>query len=452
MTSGPSNIPHHQYHNGGRNRPWSAGSVSYRFCQLLGRPLQALRRRIPAPLVLLLTVVQCGWILFDRHVTSQIRFVPRRPYIPPTESSPLVPYYSGPQYDEKYTGPTRAFPSRPFPCESLSSESRFPNPAILLKSGFLCLMQPQVASTTLSSVASRMSRNVAQRTRPQAMTVNRTACTTWTASIKAKRLKGRIRERSFLWTMVREPVDRLMSKFFHIAVSIEGKEPTLEQFQAYVEANAYMEYASYFKTMSFRRYVNPDRTDLFPSIVREILDQYDFVGVLERWDESLATLQVLLGLETQDMLYIKSRTSTAKGGASFHPLEKYDPISRKTTKECIPLRKPWDEVVTLDWKKYLHRPFMYDEVFEADVLLYRAINASLDATIESLGRDKVQEAVRKLQRAQQKVDGQCASQAVFPCSAAGNLQETTDCFVNDVGCGSQCLDSLGKSLATNAEL
>jgi hypothetical protein len=42
---------------------------------------------------------------------------------------------------------------------------------------------------------------------------------------------------------------------------------------------------------------------LHETYVQEILQGYDFLGVSERMDESLAVLQLLLGLETQDSLF-----------------------------------------------------------------------------------------------------------------------------------------------------
>jgi hypothetical protein len=41
-----------------------------------------------------------------------------------------------------------------------------------------------------------------------------------------------------------------------------------------------------------------------------LLSSYDFVGITERFDESVVAMQLLLGLRTSDVLYLK-----AKGGA-----------------------------------------------------------------------------------------------------------------------------------------
>ena len=43
--------------------------------------------------------------------------------------------------------------------------------------------------------------------------------------------------------------------------------------------------------------------------IDKILDNYDFIGVTDRFDESLVVLQLLLGLETSDILYLSSKKS-----------------------------------------------------------------------------------------------------------------------------------------------
>ncbi len=412
------------------------------FVAFLYRSFHFLTRKVPLPILVLLGV-QCYWVIFDRFVTSQEYFRPPRKYIPPTESSPLSPYYDGADYDT-YNGPVRAFPPRPFPCASLMQESQFQSPGSVLTSGFFFLMQPQVASATLAGVTSRIARNVAQRDYATQITFNQTACTSWTAPIAAKRLKSRNTETSVLWTMVREPVDRAVSRFFHLAVSRDGKEPTLENFQSFVEQLAYRGYGSYLKSMTMRRNLNPHRKDLMDTYVNEILMAYNFVGVLERLDESLAVLQLLLGLETQDMLYLKARSSSATGGASFEPID--DTMTHDKT--CVKLQRT---EITLPWKEFLHRPYLFEEVFEADVYLYKAINASLDATIATLGHDEVDQAVQRLTWAQREVESRCTQDAAFPCTDDGQWQTTTDCFVLDVGCGSNCIHTFGMALSNSPD-
>lgn len=395
-------------------------------------------RTLPLPAVLIV-VIQSFWIVFDENVTSQVHHAIPRPYVPPTNSSPVSPFYSAP-YDI-YNGPTRVFPKFPtdnkVPCRPLMSEVEF-NSLTSANTGLFLLNQQEIASRTLSGIASRIARNVAARQYSQQIEPNRTACTTRMMPMKGKRLKLRVREQSFLWSMVREPVARMIGKFYHVAVSLDGKEPTLRNFKSFVERNAMYEYGSYFKTLTMRRHLNPYRTDLHSMYTREILEAYDYIAVMERFDESLAVLQLLLGLETQDVLYLPVRSSGAYGGASYEP----------TPQKCIKIQ-PTN--VPLPFKEYIYQTYMFEDVFEADVYFYQAANSSLERTIDALGRDNVELAVKRLRWAQQRVQKQCAKEVKFPCTSDGHRQETSQCFFADVGCGYKCLDKVGQSLAENQD-
>ena len=268
--------------------------------------------------------------------------------------------------------------------------------------------------------------------------------------------------------MVREPVDRMVSRFFHESVSLAGHASTLEKFQQFVEKSASLEYGTSIRTLTMRMLrnrMNPfGGVDLFQQYVGEILDEYDFIGVLERMDESLATLQLLLGLETQDMLYLTSRKSSpgdSSGGGGDGSAGDivngafYTTQTKMKTGEtvCVKLHlKPEEPSLMLPFKEFLHQPYLFEEVFEADVYLYKAINQSLDATIESLGRDKVDHAVKRLVWGQRQVEERCSKTVTFPCSGGeGPPIRSPDCIIDDVGCGYQCLDSIGKTMASDPD-
>jgi hypothetical protein len=400
--------------------------------------------------------LQTFWWMYDRKVTSQVQYHVPRPYVQPTESSPLSPFYS-----EPYTGPSRAFPpyasstpNHAFPCGPLVQVSDVDWSArSATNEGFFYINQRQIGSTTLSGITARIARNVARRehTRTEAPSstsvlgggggtkkekTNQTVCTTRMIPLRAKRLRDRNRAQSFLWSVVREPVARLVSKFFHYAVSLEGVEATVPNLKDYVERNAINDYGAYFKSLSLRKRMNPQRTDLHPTYVQELLDGYDFLGVLERLDESLAVLQLLLGLHTEDLLHLPSRTSGS-----------YEATTSQTTKPCVYYHP---SEITLEMKEWFYSP-EFDEYFDADVLVYQAVNKSLDDTIDALGRERVDLAVRRFQWAQRRAKEQCADVVKFPCSADGVLQEPNDCLFSDVACGYQCLDKVGSELAENQE-
>ena len=77
-----------------------------------------------------------------------------------------------------------------------------------------------------------------------------------------------------------------------------------------------------------------------------------------------------------------------------------------------------------------------------DALLHRAANASLDMTIEALGRDTFHEQLRRYRTMQRQVHEDCAHRVRMPCDAQGNrrLPNETDCLFSDTGCGYDCID------------
>jgi hypothetical protein len=294
-------------------------------------------------------------------------------------------------------------------------------------SGLLYIKEMKTGSTTLSGVTARIARNMASRLHRANET---TACTSRFVHMRARRLQDRNPNESFLFSVVREPAARLLSKFFHFAVSRDGVEPTLSGFQKYIRDNEVTDLAYYFKSLSMRSHLNPYRLDLFPMFLEQLLASYDFLGVSERMDESLVVLQLLLGLETQDILYLSTKTS---GSYEFFPGQQ----------RCVLIQK---HKVTMEMKEWLYSED-FDYYLQADVLVYQAINASLDRTIHELGRDRVDKALQQLQWAQRLVQDTCGGTVTkFPCTAKGVREPVTDCLQQDVACGYKCLDQVGATL------
>jgi hypothetical protein len=170
---------------------------------------------------------------------------------------------------------------------------------------------------------------------------------------------------------------------------------------------------------------------LQPGVLRErVQDVILDIAVTERMDESLVALQLLMGLRLGDILL----TSSSKVGGTF---------SRSSPKEpaCIEIQKSF---ISERVKEYLGSDEWYAKNY-GDYLLYAAANRSLDLTIEGLGRDRFEGALRKYRQAKNLVVERCASKAIFPCSANGTFQKVLskrDCYYRDEGCGYPCVDAL----------
>lgn len=93
-------------------------------------------------------------------------------------------------------------------------------------------------------------------------------------------------------------------------------------------------------------------------------------------------------------------------------------------------------------KKYLSSPEWYASNYQ-DFLLYKAVNQSLDLTIEHLGKDRFERALREYQTMMKQAKQECETKALFPCSTDGQPQlNKTNCYIRDWGCAYDCLDRL----------
>jgi hypothetical protein len=155
-----------------------------------------------------------------------------------------------------------------------------------------------------------------------------------------------------------------------------------------------------------------------------IISEYDFIGIVERMDESAVVTQMLLGLTTGDVLYLDAKTNggfDAGGykGQCFFIVPKYISPGMKTYFEGKEFQK-W-----IEW----------------DLALYKAVNRSLDMTIDSLGRRRFEKELARFRWAMDIVATRCGPVARYPCSASGERQEH-NCLWIDSGCAYECIDAV----------
>jgi Galactose-3-O-sulfotransferase len=271
---------------------------------------------------------------------------------------------------------------------------------------------------------------------------------------KGRRFQGRVRDESYLWTVIREPTARHVSFFWFWGVSANHKNTTDDAFQEFLWLQP-PDY--YFTFLSPRFNITQWRITEMPSKdaasssstatrrpqnstmtyrdqldeVSYLMNEYDFIGITERLDESLVVLGMLLRLPLSDLLYY-----SAKASDNFY-------IDPETKNRCIVLQP---SVVSPGMEEFFQGDAWKHRVY-SDALLYRAAQRSLDRTIDSLGRDKVRERVEQLRSAQKLVLERCRGKVRMECEVEGDPPHREfDCLHHDMGCGMSCLDQVATEL------
>ena len=254
---------------------------------------------------------------------------------------------------------------------------------------------------------------------------------------------------NLLWTFVRDPYSRSLSHIYHFDISRKQSiEPTVDNIISKLEI-----YKS-FQTMyllpyeiknnnlfQIRKRKVPTTASRFapPSVQQvehavnriqnDIIKYYDFIGITERMNESLATMILLWKLNVADVIVLSAKRS---GG--------YDDGGYKG--RCTQIQKPSSDITTSTILQDYVRNGNFSN-YNADMLLYDAVNRSLDLTIEKVGGNaKVQSVVKLIEELQSVAETQCQREAVFPCSENGKIQKEKakeSCYVQDAGCGHQCV-------------
>mmetsp|Transcript_32983 Transcript_32983/g.75980 ORF Transcript_32983/g.75980 Transcript_32983/m.75980 type:complete len:324 (-) Transcript_32983:405-1376(-) len=223
----------------------------------------------------------------------------------------------------------RAFPTwpenTPFPCADaepdwwLTSVQRSPS-----KTGLLYVHEMKTGGSAVAGVVLRVAQQVGKR-------LGKRICKNRVDHTAAWRMEysQRLRSASFLWTVLRDPTKRAVSQFFHFVVSREKAEPTDREARRYLMKPLWNNY--YLRDLATRE----DDLSLTSLVDRSnrILNDYDFVGITERMDESLVALQMLLRLNVTDILYLSAKTRGGFDDGGYNNTCVY--IVRIFSQECV---------------------------------------------------------------------------------------------------------------------
>jgi Sulfotransferase family len=352
---------------------------------------------------------------------------------------------SGRNLETVYEGPSRVwqpFNGGMFPC--------FPGERHLMSTepahhGFLFHRPKKVGSTTMVGIILRLVHNKArqefqqQQQEQQLMQNQKEYIKCMHRAMHGSALDFEYNQRdisqSFLFSLLRHPTQRAISEFFHFRVAVHGQEPTNKNFMEFVRQKALSNY--YLNDMTMKPFdvttYGPEVTPL-TTIVQDVLNSFDFMAITERMNESLVVLQMLLGLETKDIVYTRARSSgTFTNGPPDRPCSYITP-----------------SFLTSDMKQYFASEEWLNTT-RGDVLLYNAASASLDRTIDALGRGEFTKKLHAFERGLSLVEENCKQgkdHIVTLCTEGGQLiaPENTTCYIWSLGCDHDCIDEIRDQL------
>ena len=234
---------------------------------------------------------------------------------------------------------------------------------------------------------------------------------------------------------IRDPTSRALSSFFFHRVSFHKQNGQLPRDAVVLHhlqqapRNYILNYTSPTTLPSTLTTSNDHNVDWkivmkdLVDAVRETIQWYDFLFVVDRLDESLVVWSWLTGLPHADLI-----SMSTKQGGSWH----------LSGGRCVSLVKPFRSpavqahVQTTGWKR----------AHAADRLLHAVGTQSLEQTIhESMGQERFARELDNFRRLRGQLRTVCRDEAHFPCSRTGTPQPAkANCYVRDFGCGYPCMD------------
>jgi hypothetical protein len=359
----------------------------------------------------------------------------------------------------------RAFRARPGITESVLTNTTIPGPSWCTHAydksaptGLIYVKVHKTASSTTAGVAQRIADRVGQATSTSPCEVKYFHTHVLNAENKhylpgsqgeshhlnqAVHFYGhRDQDRSFLFATIRDPTAHAISEVFFKAVTRNGMDPTdekvikkLQTLSSTASIDGYGGYQLAYTSMEELEKGEAWRQDS-PTTVRDpaltiqrvkhVVEDYDFLIDVDRYDESLVALQLLLHLSPADIMYLPSKGPNAA-------------YTRVPGKKCVPKTHSF---ISNKVQEYLDSDRWYAQGY-GDFLFKAAVGKSLDMTIEDIGLDRFQNALSNFLKLKEEASTACLSKAVFPCGPNGENQmeaSRTNCYKLDEGCGYPCLD------------
>ena len=208
-----------------------------------------------------------------------------------------------------------------------------------------------------------------------------------------------LQKRTFLMTFIREPAERALSEFYHLHASRHNETATDRHILNFVEKE-HDHIMNYIAT---------------GESAAEIMAKYDFIGITDRFAESMLVLAHRLGIGLEDMLYVKAKDShhlkVDNKGYHFVP--------------SVPVNGQSEEV-----QEYIKGEWTLQNA--ADYELWTMANAEMDRWIANI--DGFADDLKRYKDLLEKVEDKC-----------GDLpNKKVDCIHADEGCGMHCIQKVLK--------
>jgi hypothetical protein len=209
--------------------------------------------------------------------------------------------------------------------------------------------------------------------------------------------------RAFLWTVVREPLARGVSAFFHFEATKHRGNHSDANVIAYLESEGNFLW-NYLRTNK--------RSAPRPGDVDKLLDVYDLVGTTELFDETMVVLATRLGVPLGDVLSVSAKNTSVAGAR--------DPMTGEAFVHAdasqIARVREWAEKTGFEAR------------VAADYALWRNASARVRRDVRPLERELAE--YRRLMRA-----------VADPCAADPRNFEEDQCLWRDNGCAQPCIDA-----------
>ena len=243
-----------------------------------------------------------------------------------------------------------------------------------------------------------------------------------TATLTMAALVSRLTKPTVLLATVRSPAMRCMSAYYHFVAS-HNSSKSWNQLD-YIRQRCRNEMYWYLRPEPHEPRKRPHQSEL-TTTPKELVDRtYSWVGVVERYDESMVLLADMLNLPLRDVLYLSAKNSSAgirddKGAT----LTQHGPLARE----------PPEVRAYVSGREFAKRNSL-------DFQLYDAANAELTSRWRAgTGMaERLTQYLHMLDRTRQA----CSEAGREATIALLDRHDGHGCYYRDNGCGYRCVDAL----------